>query len=469
MPTKKETKRLARQAKRKKRRTVLASAVAAALALTLIILYAHGFGSTANSDSSAPTEYFTGFPLTLLNGTTINTATLKGHPFVLWFVTTWCSSCVESQQLLASEYYPALHSKGILIVEVENYGDLGESGPTLLQYAQTYGGLNQPGWLIGTAPEWVTQKYNPDEYLDIFYLVNQAGQIVGENEGLGAYLGSIIQDFSATQLAATSNLTAYVGQPISSSLYSALLSASTPYTAPPSIVYPGAFKPISEPTISINGKPIIVYIGAEFCPYCAAARWPLIIALLRFGNFSGLEYMLSSSTDVYPNTPTFSFVQATYTSPYIVFQAFEYENRDYQPLQTVPANYSAVWQAVAQQGIPFVDFAGRVALVGAPYDPGVIDLYNWSQIVSQIQANTTVGATLEASANAITYAICSVDGGQPASVCSSQPVMEMRSIFGGDPPQTLSGQTTISPWLISALIPLCKDSDKSQPNKSLEA
>ncbi len=197
MPTKKEMKRQARQAKRRRRRTLLASGVVAAFALAVILLYVHSGGNASTAGGGTQTERFTGFPLTLLNGTTINTTTLKGHPFVLWFVTTWCSSCIESQQLLASEYYPALHSKGILIVEVENYDDLGENGPTVLQYTQKYGGLNQPGWLIGTAPEWVTQKYNPDEYLDIFYLVNQAGQIVGENEGLGAYLGSIIQDFSA--------------------------------------------------------------------------------------------------------------------------------------------------------------------------------------------------------------------------------------------------------------------------------
>ena len=226
MPTKKEMKRQARQAKRRRRRTLLASGVVASFALAVVVLYLHSGGNASTAGGGTQSERFTGFPLTLLNGTTINTATLRGHPFVLWFVTTWCSSCVESQQLLASEYYPALHSKGILIVEVENYDDLGENGPTLLQYTLKYGGLNQPGWLIGTAPEWVTQKYNPDEYLDIFYLVNQAGQIVGENEGLGAHLGSIIQDFSATQ--ESSNLTVYVGQPIPASLYSSLVSASAP-------------------------------------------------------------------------------------------------------------------------------------------------------------------------------------------------------------------------------------------------
>lgn len=209
----------------------------------------------------------------------------------------------------------------------------------------------------------------------------------------------------------------------------------------------------------MNNKPIILYIGAEFCPYCAAARWPLIIALLRFGNFSGLEYMLSSSTDVYPNTPTFSFLQAKYTSAYIVFQAYEFENRYYQPLQTVPANYSAIWQAVTQQGIPFVDFAGKEALVGASYSPSIVDFYNWSQVVTQIEHNTTIGATIEASANAITYAICSVDGGQPASVCSAQPITRMKTLFGGDSLSTQSSQLPMTPWLLSALSPLCKDSD----------
>jgi hypothetical protein len=37
-----------------------------------------------------------------------------------------------------------------------------------------------------------------------------------------------------------------------------------------------------------------------------------------------LGNMQSSSTDVYPNTQTFTFCKATYTSPYIVFKPDEY-------------------------------------------------------------------------------------------------------------------------------------------------
>src|SRR5256885_14415418 len=48
-------------------------------------------------------------------------------------------------------------------------------------------------------------------------------------------------------------------------------------------------KPISGAALKgPNGKPEGFYYGAEFCPYCAAQRWPLVIALSRFGTFAGL-------------------------------------------------------------------------------------------------------------------------------------------------------------------------------------
>lgn len=45
-------------------------------------------------------------------------------------------------------------------------------------------------------------------------------------------------------------------------------------------------KNISGAPLEINGKPAVVYITAEFCPYCAIERWGLVIALMRFGNFT---------------------------------------------------------------------------------------------------------------------------------------------------------------------------------------
>src|SRR5580692_10140458 len=52
---------------------------------------------------------------------------------------------------------------------------------------------------------------------------------------------------------------------------------------------------ISGTALTENGKPEMLYIGAEYCPYCAAERWAMVVALSRFGTFSGLSTVHSSS------------------------------------------------------------------------------------------------------------------------------------------------------------------------------
>ena len=60
-------------------------------------------------------------------------------------------------------------------------------------------------------------------------------------------------------------------------------------------------------------------MGAEYCPYCAAERWALVMALSKFGTFTDLQGTTSSATDTNPSTPTFSFYGSTYTSKYLSF------------------------------------------------------------------------------------------------------------------------------------------------------
>ena len=49
---------------------------------------------------------------------------------------------------------------------------------------------------------------------------------------------------------------------------------------------PQALKPVTGPALTSGGKPEMLYIGAEWCPYCAAERWAMAVALRRFGTFS---------------------------------------------------------------------------------------------------------------------------------------------------------------------------------------
>ncbi|MBV9382599.1 MAG: DUF929 family protein, partial [Streptosporangiaceae bacterium] len=46
---------------------------------------------------------------------------------------------------------------------------------------------------------------------------------------------------------------------------------------------------ITGSPLTAGGKPEMLYMGAEYCPFCAAERWAMVVALSRFGTFSGLH------------------------------------------------------------------------------------------------------------------------------------------------------------------------------------
>jgi thiol-disulfide isomerase/thioredoxin len=189
-------------------------------------------------------------------------------------------------------------------------------------------------------------------------------------------------------------------------------------------------KPISGSALTgAGGKPVVFFYGAEYCPYCAAERWPIIIALSRFGTFTGLQTTSSSSTDVFANTPTFTFHGATYTSQYIEFQSVETTDRNQNPLQTPsPAQQQLVSKYDSGGSIPFVDFANKYAFNGAMYSPQVIDGPSWLAIANALKSpDSTEAKAIIGSANLITAAICKSIGDQPASVCSSTTVQNLET------------------------------------------
>jgi uncharacterized protein DUF929 len=192
-------------------------------------------------------------------------------------------------------------------------------------------------------------------------------------------------------------------------------------------------KPVKGTALTgATGKPEVLYIGAEFCPYCAAERWALIVALGRFGTFSGLQTTTSSSSDIYPNTPTFTFHGATYASDYIDFRAVETSDRNQQPLQTPSASEQQLWSKYNPAGtIPFVDFGNRYTLSDATYSPDLLGGASWQAIASELQdQNSTQAKAIVGSANLITAAICKTTSDGPASVCSSPAIQDLEKKLG---------------------------------------
>ncbi len=187
---------------------------------------------------------------------------------------------------------------------------------------------------------------------------------------------------------------------------------------------------ISGTTLTENGKPEMFYLGAEYCPYCAAERWAMIVALSRFGTFSGLSTVHSSSTDVYPNTPTWTFYNSSYTSPYLTFTPVETTTNvadasntpPYVTLQTPTAAQQALVTkyAGASGSIPFIDFGNKYLISGASYNPQLLAGLSWATIATDLSnPSSPVAQAVDGTANYITAAICKMTGNQPASACTT--------------------------------------------------
>jgi len=192
---------------------------------------------------------------------------------------------------------------------------------------------------------------------------------------------------------------------------------------------PTPISAISDKPLTSNGKPEMLYIGAEYCPYCAAMRWSMAVALSRFGTFTTpLHGIHSSSSDVNPNTPTLTFYKSSYTSPYLTFTPVENETISRGPLQNTTAEQQALWvkyDSTAQGvGYPFIDFGNKYVIKVPSYDPGILAGMTWDQVAAALHnPSSKVAQAVNGTANLITAAICKMTNGQPGSVCTSAGVV----------------------------------------------
>jgi hypothetical protein len=191
-----------------------------------------------------------------------------------------------------------------------------------------------------------------------------------------------------------------------------------------------------QPSLTENGLPRVVYIGGEFCPYCAILRWSLVAALMRFGTFTGLKES-SSSADVAP-VPTFAFFGTKYTSKYVALSAYEVEDRNGRTLETLPKDVGKIFTKYGGgSGFPFLDIANQHVASGAPpflvpsldsppisalAGAGTGDMLSIARAIADptsTYGQSIKAATFDIEANFMTAAICRSDGGKPASVCGS--------------------------------------------------
>jgi hypothetical protein len=174
--------------------------------------------------------------------------------------------------------------------------------------------------------------------------------------------------------------------------------------------------PAGSPPLTAGGKPVIAFVSEESCPFCAAERWSLAVALSRFGHWSKLGVTRSAANDIFPGTATLSFRTARYQSSQLTLRTTELTDNAGHPLQPLSAldrqligRYDVppyVNSADQSGAVPFLDIGNRYVLAGAQYDPQVLAGLSAAQIAAQLRnPSSPVAQAIDGSAQVIITAI----------------------------------------------------------------
>lgn len=181
-----------------------------------------------------------------------------------------------------------------------------------------------------------------------------------------------------------------------------------PSSLPPKFQALGGFKvdaSASYQPVIINGKVSVVYVGGEFCPYCAVERWALVMALEHFGNFTNLGQITSDELSV----PTYKFDGSSYTSSQVNFQPVEEygnskdSNGNYIKINSLNSLQQTLFSKYAGGYFPFVCIGGCLYQVGAGpnLNPSSFNKYTFSEVTTQISQKTGLYSVINAESNVI--------------------------------------------------------------------
>ena len=214
------------------------------------------------------------------------------------------------------------------------------------------------------------------------------------------------------------------------------VTASRPLVAPTALSH--------QPPLQSAGKPEVLFVGADYCPFCAAERWPLIVALARFGHFATLHNMQSAQLSVFPGIQTFSFVGTRYSSRYVSFTGVELYSDSIGAdgaftIATLTPSQAAVMNryapgagpAARTSTFPFVDVDNQLVTSTAGFSPALIVGHSQSAIAGSLSPPLdAAGQAIVASANYLTAGICRATGQQPTAVCTSKGVRAADNALG---------------------------------------
>jgi hypothetical protein len=289
------------------------------------------------------------------------------------------------------------------------------------------GGLSGPVALILSADRRVAQGAIAAARGASKGLLSTAGRQVtaGDHARSGGHTVTAVAHYTTAWKDAFKALTQRVTKAVTSVPSSAIDAAAANALGSKQIALAGPAILSNQPPLTLNGKPELLYIGSEGCPYCAMQRWGLIVALSRVGTFSNLHLMQSLTTER-PEVRTFTFFGSRYSSAYVSFvpvEAFSNipSSNGFARLQPLSAAQGDLFATYDQEGtFPFVDVANAYTSWYSTVLPGKLAGMNWTQILGSLSHPDSAAAQAVAGeAEVVTAELCSVTGGRPQSVCAA--------------------------------------------------
>jgi YVTN family beta-propeller protein len=203
---------------------------------------------------------------------------------------------------------------------------------------------------------------------------------------------------------------------------------NTNYNNPSPLVNSQPVPTVNEPVLMYNGLPQIFLVSEDNCPFCAVAKWGLLLALSRFGVYTDSSTFYSSPTDVYPNTPGMSVASMSYVSNYISFVSVTLLDSSSNVLQLLTASQLDIlnkfdtypWvPSVDDYAVPFISFGNQFIQNGAPFSPGLLAGLSQADITANLSDSTNkVTQAIITSANNFTRCILRLTNNMPGGITS---------------------------------------------------
>ena len=189
---------------------------------------------------------------------------------------------------------------------------------------------------------------------------------------------------------------------------------------------------IDAPALTENGKPKVLYIGAEYCPFCAAAaladgRRP--VAVRRPGPASRAQQ--SAAEDVFPEHPDAVLPRGQVHQRLSDVRRLRDRDQQAGRRSVHPARHAAgadqkIFDTYNKPpyidsagGIPFANIGGKYVTSGASFSPELLEGKSRAEIAAALSdPSSDIAKAVVGNANVLTAAICEATGNKPA-VCTS--------------------------------------------------